>query len=317
MVDAFRIWKDRLPNASRWLHLAMAQSVAQRPVACLESLENVDLEGSRYARSGWMWTLYAECHRSLGDYRASLERAREGRSLFPDKRDLVIAEALALAGLGRAEELNQLIDAHVFEPASGETFEHDRVFSLLVDTGLELRAGGHRRAADEILSRAVDWYTRRSHDESSSPADRWRLARALYASERWDEARDEFSGMSAQNLLGHGELVSHNIDVSLLGYRATLASRLGDEEEAARLDEELARLSRPHLWGHATYWRSVLAAVRGERELAVDLLGKAMAEGLFAQPWGTEYPKWSFLADPDFDSVRDYGPFQELVGPRG
>jgi len=69
-------------------------------------------------------------------------------------------------------------------------------------------------------------------------------------------------------------------------------------------------------WGDAVS-SFLVAAVRGEEERAVELLGQAMTEGLFAQQWGVEYPKWDFHIDPDFESLRDYPPFQELIAPRG
>jgi DNA-binding SARP family transcriptional activator/tetratricopeptide (TPR) repeat protein/TolB-like protein len=316
MWQAFRDWKDRLPNAGRWLHLAMAALVSQRPAACLDALDHVDLEGSRYAASGWLWYLRASCHHALESYGESLEQARLGRQRFPDDGDLVLGEVRALAALGRVEEARRLIAENLSAPAAAETFQHEQRFALLVDAGLEMKAHGHSEAADEFLARSVEWYRRRSVDATGSGPDRWRLARTLYASGRWAEAREEFSALSPTELVGDARLTHHNIDVSLLGYQGTLAVRLGDDETAARIDEQLARLRRPYLWGHAEYWRAAIAAARGDRKEAVELLANAMTHGLFAEPWGAEYPKWDFTVDPDFASLHDYPPFQELVSPR-
>ncbi len=317
LVDAFQDWATRLPNASRLLHLASMQNVAQRPRACLGTLDRVNLEGSRYFQSSWKWLLYAECHRALGDHANSLDQIRAGRERFPDRRNLVVPEVQALAGVGRSAEAETLIDEYLASPAAGETFEHERVFTMLVAGALTMRAAGDTLAAERTLGRAVNWYRTRSTGDSASAADRWYLARALYAAGRWEEAREAFDALTVEELAGHHEILSHNVDVSLLGYRAVLSARLGMRERADSLDAQLAGLRRPHLWGHATYWRAAIAAAKGDPAQATDLLGQAMSEGLFATPWGTEYPKWEYPIDPDFGPLMKYEPLRELVSPRG
>lgn len=317
MLDAFRDWAGRLPNASRLLHLAMGQGMAQRPGACVESLDRVDLEGSRYFRSSWKWLLYSECYRALGDHARSLDQIQLGRERLSGDPGLVIPEVMALAGMGQSAEAESLIDEHLSSPAAGETFEHERIFAMLVDGGLAMRAAGDSLAAERTLARAVRWYRSRTADASAGAADRWYLARSLYAAGRWEEAKAMFDAVSAADLAGHPEVLSHNMDVSLIGYRAVLAARLGDRELADALDDQLASLNGPYLWGDATYWRAALAAVRGDSSGATDLLGQAMSEGLFAAQWGTEYPKWEYGIDPDFGPLMEYEPFRELVAPRG
>jgi tetratricopeptide (TPR) repeat protein len=317
LVDAFQDWATRLPNASRLLHLASIQRVAQRPRACIETLDRVDLEGSRYFRSAWKWLLYAECHRFLGDYDRSLEQIRAGRERFPERRNLVVPEVKALAGIGRSADAEALIDQYLASPAAGETFEHERVFAMLVDGALTMRAAGDPLAAERTLGRAVNWYRTRSTGDSASAADRWYLARSLYAAGRWEEAREAFDALTVEDLAGHHEIRSHNVDVSLLGYRAALSARLGDRDEADALDARLASLRRPHLWGHATYWRAAIAAARGDPERATELLDQSISEGLFATPWGTEYPKWEYPVDPDFGPLMQHEPLRALVSPRG
>jgi hypothetical protein len=152
--------------------------------------------------------------------------------------------------------------------------------------------------------------------ESATVGDRWRFARALYAAGRWGEASDAFASLTVDELASDRTLLRHNIDVSLLGYEGVLAARLGDRLAADSIDAELAGLDRSWLWGHAEYWRSALAAVRGDSVAAVTHMSRAMNLGLLAGQWGAEYPKWEFHIDPDFEAVRDHAPFRELVGPR-
>lgn len=316
LVRAFRDWRDRLPNAARDLHLAMALRLSGRPRECLAALDSVDLRGSRFARTGWLWTERAACHHALGEYRAGLEYAREGRTEFPQDLDLTFREAQGLAAVGMSEAALGLIDESLSEPAAGETFQHDRRSRLLVDAALEMRAHGEADAARVALDRAVSWYESRTHRETATEADWWRYARALYASGQWEEARAVFSEISTDDLVTDPTLLGHNIDVSLLGYKGTLAARLGDSAATDSIDNRLATLERPWLWGHAAYWRSTIAAVRGDREAATTHMAEAMTLGLFTAQWGAEYPKWDFHVDPDFESLRDYPRFRALTGPR-
>lgn len=317
MVRAFRDWKNRLPNASRYLHLALGLKHAQQPRECLAVLDSVDLRGSRYTRSVYLWEYRAACHHAVGEYRQGLEQAREGLAVFPGDLDLVFREAQGLAATGDSDAALRLVGDVLSEPAAAETFQHDRRFRLLVDAALEMRAHGNLEAATDALDRAVAWYRARVAREAATAGDRWRYARALYAAGRWEEASDVFSSLTVEALAADSTLLRHNIDVSLLGYQGMLAARLGDAATGDSIDAELAALDRPWLWGHAEYWRSAMAAVRGEPGAAVGHLSEAMNLGLLAGQWGVEYPKWDYHVDPDFESLRDDTRFRELVGPRG
>jgi len=317
MVKAFRDWKDRLPNASRYLHLATSLYLTQRPGQALAMLDSVDLRGSRYARTGGLWKRRAALNHALGEYGEGLLHARDGRERFPDDVDLAFFEAQGLAAVGRSAEARRVVDEVLSEPAAGETYQQEGRFDLLVDVGLELRAHGDPEAAAEALDRAVSWYGARIGREAATGADRWRYARALYAAGRWEEALDAFSGLSAEELATDPTLFGHNIDVSLLGYKGTLATRLGNQAAVDSIASQLEALDRPWLWGHAACWRAAMAAVGGDSAAATEYISEAMRLGLFADQWGAEYPKWDYHIDPDFESVRDHEPFRELIGPRG
>ena len=133
---------------------------------------------------------------------------------------------------------------------------------------------------------------------------------------QWEDARAIFSEISTGDLSSDPTLLGHNNDVSLLGYQGTLAARLGDSAATDSIDNRLATMDRPWLWGHAAYWRGAMAAVRGDSAAATARLSEAMNLGLFAEQWGTEYPKWDYHIDPDFRPLLDYPPFEDLVGPR-
>jgi DNA-binding SARP family transcriptional activator/TolB-like protein len=319
VINAFRDWRERLPLESSYFHESNGALVAGRPGECIAALDSIPEAAHRYARSRRLWERYADCYHSMGEYGAAIGKAREGLGVLPGDAVLRFEEARARAALGHPEEAvafaNEIKDGE-YPPADGETIHQTRFFKHVVDLGLELSAHGHSEAAADVLSFGVESYERQL-SVSPSPATRWRLARALYAAERWAEAASAFRDLEPEELMDEPLIMRHNVDVSLLGYKAALAIRLGDEETARRIENDLAQLERPFLWGHAAYWRATMAAVRGDREETVERLAEAMLLGLFPVQWGTEYPKWDYHIDPDFESVRDYKPFQELIAPRG
>ena len=95
--------------------------------------------------------------------------------------------------------------------------------------------------------------------------------------------------------------------------RWILAARRGDRAEAHRLlarnDSSLSGSGRvAHGWAQVAHAR--VAAILGDREEAVVYLRRAM-------PFvGFDLDGISLHTDIDFDSLRDYPPFVELVRPR-
>jgi hypothetical protein len=92
-------------------------------------------------------------------------------------------------------------------------------------------------------------------------------------------------------------------------YLGTFAARLGDRAEAVRVSQAFERMTGRYLRGNHTYSRAVIAALLGERDEAVALLGRAFAEG--HQCAVTEHH------DMDLEPLWDYPPFQELMKPKG
>ena len=75
------------------------------------------------------------------------------------------------------------------------------------------------------------------------------------------------------------------------------------------MDDRLAAIAEPYVFGGPTLWRALIAASLGERERAVNLLRDAFGRG-------ADYGIW-LHRDPDLASLRDYPPFQELLRPKG
>jgi len=90
-----------------------------------------------------------------------------------------------------------------------------------------------------------------------------------------------------------------------------VAAHQGDRRTVDLVDQWLASRKGPYLRGEPTFQRARLAAVLGDRERAMALLRLAFDQG-FGFDWGL-----GTHADPDFESLRDYPPFEELMRPKG
>jgi hypothetical protein len=98
----------------------------------------------------------------------------------------------------------------------------------------------------------------------------------------------------------------HNVDY--LGFLGASEARLGDRRSAATMDSSLALVQQPYIRGRHTLWRAQIAALLGDRDAAVRLLRQADAEGAVVAI--------DLHRESDFESLRDYPPFQDFVRPK-
>jgi tetratricopeptide (TPR) repeat protein len=228
----------------------------------------------------------------LGDYRQELATAKRKISGTEERG----AGLAALAALGRADEAERL--AVGFLPTRHSDDDPWPVPMATACVALELRAHGHPDAAQRVFERVITWYG--SSGINDATRDDFPCARphfsVFYYAGRWEEARAGY-----QHLLD-GDSTSVKAHAAL----GALAVRRGDHAEADRMDGWLA--SRAHS-AVAVYFRARLAALRGDRERAVALLRRSFDLGLRGR---------MFLhLDPDFEPLRDYPPYQELIRPKG
>jgi hypothetical protein len=93
------------------------------------------------------------------------------------------------------------------------------------------------------------------------------------------------------------------------GYLAVIAAALGDQRERARWCSWLEELDEPFLYGAQWFWRAAVAAMLDERDRAVSMLHRALADGL---------PVELFLhTDPHLMRLRGHPAFDALLRPRG
>jgi hypothetical protein len=86
-------------------------------------------------------------------------------------------------------------------------------------------------------------------------------------------------------------------------------AHLGRREEALETDRWLEQLDHPFLRGAHTRWRAAIAVALGDRAGAVQLLEQAIQEGM---ELGYYHHR-----DPEWETLRDYRPYQELMRPQG
>jgi hypothetical protein len=271
--------------------VAVAALAVGRPTETVQLLDAIDTErGERSAlRSRFDYYLtYTRALHLVGNYRRELDVARRMRQLFPDLDDALAIEMRALVSLGRVNELRPLLDRAI-TMSSLPTLEW---------TAEELRVHGHLNEARAVAAELADWIRGRPSQEAQTVAMRSALARALYAADRWDEARTLVDTLVQR----------YPESVGLLGLRGRIAARLGDRETAqATSNALLAAAHSPRETNALT--RAKIAALLGQRDLAMRLLRDAVAQG--------EMQALRMKEDPDLLGLRDYPPFETLVRPVG
>ncbi len=296
------------PASEATWEVALHELWLNRPREAIETFELLDPTWE-FMKNWWFyWMFYCDAYHLLGEHEAELAAARRGRQQYPNELSTVLAEMRALAALGRIDDVNGLLD----EAAALPSRPRRNVATLMITVAEELRAHRHRDAADSVLAWAWDWVQTRPADEWASIGRPLAPARILYLSERWEDARDRFVALAAED--------SANVNVQ--GYLGALAARRGDRREARRISAWLESLYPTYLYQYSTVWQARIAALLGDQAEAVRLLGMAFAQGLkHVGTFSTDRPASTWGAwlhrDPDFKSLRNYPPFQQLMRPKG
>jgi predicted Zn-dependent protease len=210
------------------------------------------------------------------------------RQLFPDLDDALAVEMRALVSLGRVDQLRPLLDRAI-TMSSIPTLEW---------TAEELRAHGHTAEARAVATELAEWIRGRPSQEVQTVVMRSALARALYAADRWDEARALVDTLVQR----------YPESVGLLGLRGRIAARLGDRETAQATANALLAVAHSSRETNALT-RAKIAALLGQRDIAIRLLRDAVAQG--------EMQALRMREEPDLLGLRDYPPFETLVRPVG
>lgn len=284
----------KLAPLSNWTYMvANLGSRLGRPREALQALDQLDPE--RGWIRGWdqYWAVKTSVHHQLGQFEEQLTISRRERIKNPKRLVLVQDEIAALAALGRIDELRTLI-------AEIATLPQEELSSAnLSDTLLfwvaasELRAHGHRGAAEELLREGLAWWDKLPAEERNEPRQRDGYAQTLYHLGRWQQAESVFQQLSAERPKDRG----------LLMHLAATAWHRGDHATFNRLLRQIEDAADPRSESQMIYIRARFAALQGDRVQATALLRYGLTRGL--NP--------SFIhRDVDLESLRGYPPFEEL-----
>ena len=290
-------------------HFQVAEEARRlnRPREAREVLARLDPEEGELR--GWIfyWIELAAAHHLLGDHARELELASRCRRLHPDEPAAALLEIRALAALRRETDVLRITDQAMSSPAS----QRQQTASLLIEAALELRAHGCADAAGPLLEHAIAWLTKMNTGHESNTIRR-ELGRALYYAGRLGEARAIFEDLTRASPdpvhrtgFHHAHLQAH-LDA---GYLAVIAAREGDSDQCLHWCSRLEVLDGRFLFGAQWFWLAAVAAVLGEPDRAVVMLGRAFADGL---------PMELFLhSDPHLNLLRGHPRFEALMRPRG
>ena len=282
---------------------------ANRPAEAVHALAEVSRDYPQLHTFSPTWWVLAWAYHMLGRHEEELKAARRGRALFPGRMHLLEAEMRGLAALGREADVIRLLNeasAMAPDPFLSRDLGGGSPARQPYEAALEFRAHGYREAYGRAIARAIALLDGAGATDTSPVASRWQRAALLYAAERWPLARDVYAGLYAVD----------SVNLDYLGGLGTSEARLGHRAEAEALAARLAAVKAPHSLGRGPYWRARIAAVLGDRDRAVALLRDAIGQGISCVYHFSGLTEVCHR-DIDFESLRGYAPFDELMRPKG
>ena len=292
---AMRQARDLAPSSEMQTLVGMTALAMNRPGEALEAFDQINPERGLMRGFFLHWTNLTIALHLLGEHRRELAEARRGLEFYPGNPFMKVNVTSALIALGRIEEAFAELGEHPAPPPmhwvpAGED-------ALIAS--LEMVAHELPEAADTVRDWAIDWFESLDPELLEEPNYRYGRARLLYLDGRLGEAQDLFEA-----------LIEESPDsVGYHGYQGSIAARRGDRERALQISESLTNVQRPFTFGGIPYWQARIAAVLGERDLAIEKLQQALDEGFQV----TE----SLHRDGDLVLLQGFEPFEEILRPKG
>ena len=235
----------------------------------------------------WWLTVYIEALYMLGEHDKALDKVRLRKREFPDSPLNLVFEAALRAAMGETEEVESIVN---------ESFQlsESAPRPVFIYAAMALRRYGYLDEADEVCQRALAWLRSRTDGDY-----RYSTARILYLDGQWAEAGSLFEEL-------HQEKPD---DIEYLGYSGAAAARMGRVELARRVIDRLYNRKEPYMFGEHLHWCARIYSILEEKKRAVDMLREAYGRGY-------EYGMDELLII-DFESLKDYRPYIDLMRPKG
>lgn len=275
-------------------NLAVSLNRPREALACIGDVEKLDWKTlGHWVQGPGLLRVVAFAHHLVGEYEAELAVAEFALRLYPDSLIVRRDQVRALAGLGRVAEVDRVVTESLAIRGRGATPGH-----VMLAAAQELRAHGHADASRRVAAQGAGWFAALTGEEASSLQVQQTRIECLWLAERFDEARTVADRLAK----------AFPQDLWALGFRGILAARAGDRQVAEAVDRQLAGLDAAQSAGEPTYLRACIAAQRGERDRAVELLRGSMARGFAFVNYLHTY---TFL-----EPLHGYPPFEELIKPQ-
>jgi DNA-binding SARP family transcriptional activator len=272
------------PSPERYYSLAGYANSLNRPNEALEYMQNVDPDWGWIRDWESFWNSYATIYHRLEEYDGEQKVLEEWRARYPKPRSSYF--------VAETRVINEL-SATLTELATEALVE-------------ELRIHGYPDLADPILENAIRQARQRLANAPDETWPRFVLAQRLYQAGRLQESRVEFERLvEAADPAGPPPFWE-------LGYLGRIAARSGDGEAAERYSERLRDIQGAPLPARRAalpfVQRALIATLLGDRQEAAKLMKVAIVNKQMSL--GDPHPLYW---DGDFESLRGYPPFEELV----
>jgi serine/threonine protein kinase/tetratricopeptide (TPR) repeat protein len=306
----YKIWQQveaLAPGTTFSYWLANGALATNRPRAAIEALMRLDPNSVYVNCNVCYWDTLAWAYHMLGDHDEELRIALQAEKQFPEDWEgwqAIYDKISALSAMGRLDEVKKILEENSARPVTN--MWNPAHMMLLV--GEEFQIHGYDDAANEMYEQSLDWLEQRAKNEELTDDMKFTLAWDLFHTQNWEEAELTFRDLMESKpdidaLVGFGGAEGPHFT----GVLGIIAAGKGDREEALRISERLKSWDKPYSFGIHTAWQAKIAAHLGEKERAVSLLQKALEQG---------YEYWKLYGGAEWEPLRDYPPFIELMKPR-
>jgi DNA-binding SARP family transcriptional activator/TolB-like protein len=305
-----------LAPLSNWTFMLGARALNDnRPREAITALTRLD--PSRGWVRGWApyWIELSGAYHRLGDHRTELASVRSARREFPEVVHLRGREAVALAALGRTEDVDRIIAPVVAAPI--DTMEPGPI-QFMEGVAIEYLAHGRHADGRRMAERCAAWAGAHSGAYGAELGRAAGRANCAYLAGRLAEAESLYALMSTRAALD--PRASSRLHLMTAYSRlGVIAAQRGNRDAALRRFKAIDSLARfipgPEV---AVLPQVRIAAALANRDMATQLLHRAAAAGIVLA-WHGDHnidyaPLRGLAAFEALTQLRDKTRWEAMVG---